>query len=189
MGKKAKTHYMIVLDQSGSMESIKGTVISLFNEQIQNLRKKAKDIDLQVTTSVFNDSVNILNLGAPISNVKLLDQKNYRPDNLTALFDAVMITYNKMRGSVKKKDRVVVLVLTDGLENASKEYCSKDVQNLMDEINDKGGSFNFLCSSRDIKHYQEVFTIESDDCISFNENEVEYALRYKLNEVNEDLCF
>jgi len=187
MSRKEKTHYLIVLDQSGSMERIKNTVIGLFNEQIQNLRKQAKDINLEITMSVFNDSVKILNLASPIKDVQLLSDKNYKPDSMTALYDAVMISYNKVKERVKKKDRIVVLVLTDGLENASKEYGSADVQSLMNKITKKGGSFNFLCSTVDIGYYQDVLNVESDDCISFEVNEVEHSLRAKLACVSEDL--
>ena len=189
MSRKEKTHYLIVLDQSGSMESIKETVISLFNEQLQNLQKQSKKLNLEVTLAVFNDSTNILNLGANIKEVQYLDDKNYRPDNLTALYDAVMISYNKIKDCVKKKDRVVALVLTDGMENASKEYNSGDVQDLMDNIEKKGGSFNFLCSSVDIGYYQGVLNVQEDDCISFEDEKVEYSLREKLESVSDDLIF
>lgn len=189
MSKKEKTHYLIVLDQSGSMESIKHTVISLFNEQIQSLKKQSKDINIEITMTVFNDSINVLNLGAKISDVTLLNDENYKPDSMTALYDAVMISYNKMKDRVKKKERIVALVLTDGLENSSKEYSSSDVQSLMDKIKMKGGSFNFLCSSVDIGYYQERLSVESDDCISFEVNEVEHSLREKLERVSDDLIF
>ena len=64
MRRKEKTHYLIVLDQSGSMERIKHTVISLFNEQIQSLKKQSNEMNIEVTMSVFNDAISILNLGA-----------------------------------------------------------------------------------------------------------------------------
>tara|TARA_B110000261_G_scaffold93514_1_gene106085 strand:+ start:11619 stop:12197 length:579 start_codon:yes stop_codon:yes gene_type:complete len=187
MRRKEKTHYLIVLDQSGSIERIKHTVISLFNEQIQSLKKQSNEMNIEVTMSVFNDAISILNLGAKIGDVQLLNEKNYKPDSMTALYDAVMISYNKMKEGVKKQDRIVALVLTDGLENASKEYNSDDVKKLMDKVERKGGSFNFLCSSVDIGSYQKALSVESNDCISFDIDEVEESLKAKLERVSESI--
>ena len=92
MRRKEKTHYVIVLDQSGSMEGIKKTVISSFNEQLQSLQKQSKEMDIEVTLSVFNDTTTLLNLSSKIGDIKKLNHKNYRPDSLTALYDAIMIT-------------------------------------------------------------------------------------------------
>ena len=59
----------------------------------------------------------------------------------------------------------------------------------MDNIEKKGGSFNFLCSSVDIGYYQGVLNVQEDDCISFEDDKVEYSLREKLESVSDDLCF
>ena len=91
MIRKEKTHYVIVLDQSGSMDGIKNTVISSFNEQLQSLQKQSKEMDIEVTLSVFNDTTTLLNLSSKIGDIKKLNNKNYRPDSLTALYDAIML--------------------------------------------------------------------------------------------------
>ena len=77
MRRKEKTHYVIVLDQSGSMEGIKNTVISSFNEQLQSLQKQSKEMDIEVTLSVFNDTTTLLNLSSKIGDIKKLNNKNY----------------------------------------------------------------------------------------------------------------
>ena len=71
MRRKEKTHYVIVLDQSGSMEGIKKTVISSFNEQLQSLQKQSKEMDIEVTLSVFNDTTTLLNLSSKIGDIKI----------------------------------------------------------------------------------------------------------------------
>ena len=76
MRRKEKTHYVIVLDQSGSMDGIKNTVISSFNEQLQSLQKQSKEMDIEVTLSVFNDTTTLLNLSSKIGDIKKLNNKN-----------------------------------------------------------------------------------------------------------------
>jgi hypothetical protein len=142
---------------------------------------------IEVTLSVFNDSITLLNLGSKIVDIKNLNEKNYQPDSTTALYDAIMITYNKMRNRIMKNDRVIALVLTDGMENASKEYTNNDVQSLIQNIERKGGSFNFLCSTVDIGHYQEVLNIESDDCICFESSRFNESLKAKLDSVSNSI--
>ena len=187
MSRKEKTHYLIVLDQSGSMQGIKNTVISSFNEQIQSLQKQSKEMDIEITLSVFNDTTTLLNLNSKIGEVKKLNDKNYQPDNLTALYDAIMITYNKMKQNIKKNDLFVALVLTDGMENASKEYSNKDVQRLIKKVEERGGIFNFLCSDIDVNHYTESLDHQIDSKLCFYSENFDVDLKSKLNEVTKSV--
>ena len=187
MKRKEKTHYLIVLDQSGSMQGIKNTVISSFNEQIQSLQKQSKEMDIEITLSVFNDTTTLLNLNSKIGEVKKLNDKNYQPDNLTALYDAIMITYNKMKQNIKKNDLFVALVLTDGMENASKEYSNKDVQRLIKKVEKRGGIFNFLCSDIDVNHYTESLDHQIESNLCFFAKSFDVDLKTKLNEVTESV--
>ena len=187
MSRKEKTHYLIVLDQSGSMEGIKNTVISSFNEQIQSLQKQSKEMDIEITLSVFNDTTTLLNLSAKIGDVKKLNDKNYQPDSLTALYDAIIITYNKMKHHIKKNDHFVALVLTDGMENSSKEYNNKDVQRLIKKVEKRGGIFNFLCSDIDVNHYAKSLDHQIESNLCFFAKSFDVDLKTKLNEVTESV--
>ena len=187
MRRKEKTHYVIVLDQSGSMDGIKNTVISSFNEQLQSLQKQSKEMDIEVTLSVFNDTTTLLNLSSKIGDIEKLNNKNYQPDNLTALYDAIMITYNKMKHNIKKNDHFVALVLTDGMENSSKEYNNKDVQRLIKKVENRGGVFNFLCSDIDVNHYAESLNHQIDNNLYFFAESFEVDLEEKLNDVTESV--
>ena len=187
MRRKEKTHYVIVLDQSGSMDGIKNTVIRSFNEQLQSLQKQSKEMDIEVTLSVFNDTTTLLNLSSKIGDIKKLNNKNYQPDSLTALYDAIMITYNKMKHNIKKEDHFVALVLTDGMENSSKEYDNKDVQKLIKKVEKRGGIFNFLCSDIDVNHYAESLDHQIDSNLCFFAKSFDVDLKTKLNEVTESV--
>ena len=187
MRRKEKTHYVIVLDQSGSMDGIKNTVISSFNEQLHSLQKQSKEMDIEVTLSVFNDTTTLLNLSSKIEDIKKLNNKNYQPDSLTALYDAIMITYNKMKHNINKNDHFVALVLTDGMENSSKEYDNKDVQRLIKKVEKRGGIFNFLCSDIDVNHYTESLDHQIDNNLCFFSKSFDIDLDTKLNEVTESV--
>ena len=187
--KKQKVHYAVVLDESGSMSALKHSVIDLFNEQLQSLQKQSKKVDLRVTVTTFNDRAKIINLNAPIDEAQLLNTSNYQPDSLTALYDAIVITYKKLEKHIKKDERVVFLVLTDGMENDSKQYSKTDVQELMGKIEKNGGSFKFLCSDLDVDTYKkEVNMSYQASAISFSKD---FSIDFKssLDEIADDLAF
>lgn len=185
--KKQKVHYVVILDESGSMSSLKYSVIDLFNEQLQNLQKQSKKIDLRITVSTFNDFVKTINLNAPIDEAQLLNTKNYQPDSLTALYDAILMTYHKLKKHIAKQDRVVFLVLTDGMENSSKEFTKVDVKDLIAKIEKKGGEFNFLCSDIDVQTYKTDMNMSHQaSSISFSED---FCLDFssRLTDISDDL--
>ncbi len=81
-----------------------------------------------VTVVLFNDEYHIPHKSVPINDLPPFDETNYRPAATTALLDAVgkaVDTTGERLGKLDEADRpekVLVAILTDGLENASKEY-------------------------------------------------------------------
>ena len=65
----------------------------------------------------------------PAKEVKELTSETYHPDCCTALYDAMGMSFNVIRSKVGEDDRVLVTVVTDGYENASREYNSKEKAN------------------------------------------------------------
>ena len=142
-----KTQYVaFVLDMSGSMFSIKDVAINSFNEQLQAL-KEQDDIKTKVITTVFNsspvmmDGVDVVSL----EDVEELNEVTYIPNGMTALYDAIGFTVNKVIQEYKEdKDDTAVLfvVITDGQENNSMEFDQPTVKKMTEEL-EKTGRWTF----------------------------------------------
>jgi uncharacterized protein YegL len=144
-----KTQYVaFVLDMSGSMGSIKDVAINSYNEQLQKLKEETEDIETKVITTVFNsfpvvmDGVDVLSL----ENVEELTHLSYEPTGMTALYDAIGFTINKVLQEYKddKDDTaVLIVVITDGQENDSKEFRQETVKKMTEDL-EKTGRWSFV---------------------------------------------
>jgi len=131
-GEKPKVLVEFVLDRSGSMSIVRDETIRSFNKYVQEL-KEDKCTDYVLSMSVFNHNYKRLFEKKPINEVPDLTQEAYDPDGMTALNDAVGKTVNLI-GEVSTDTKVMVAVLTDGHENASREFINNaSIQKLIAE--------------------------------------------------------
>ena len=125
---------------SGSMGPFTADTIGGYNTLLNE--QKEKDGDANVTTILFDDRYIVLHDRVNIKDVKDITNKEYAPLGMTALLDAVgktIVSAGQKLAAMDEKDRpgtVIVTIITDGYENASKEYTWKQVQ-------------SFRCKSQD----------------------------------------
>lgn len=119
------TLLVVLLDASGSMESVKKDVITAFNEMMRALAdSKAKD-SILVSAWTFDDRPKLLFGYTPVDSVKDLDAKTYVMGGATALYDATMdgftgiVAYGQDLRNNGIRTRSIVVVMTDGGDNAS----------------------------------------------------------------------
>lgn len=145
---KKKTIVTFILDKSGSMGSCVDATISGYNEYIGTLKKDTKSAyDFSLT--LFDTEVEARHIAVPIGEVPELTHKTYRPDGMTALYDAVMKTVNSVEKEAEKA-KVLCIIMTDGGENASKEYTQSNLSNKVKELEKTGKwSFVFLGANQD----------------------------------------
>jgi uncharacterized protein YegL len=141
--KKAKVFISFVLDESGSMGTGKDAVVSGINEQIQTLKTRySGDLLEPVVTFVkFADNVMPLYEGKTIEDLKEFEPKSYAPNGSTALYDAVGYTIDKMNsldGINDEGNSCLMVVITDGEENASKKFNSKHIAEKIQTLNKSG---------------------------------------------------
>lgn len=135
-----------VLDETGSMEMTRDATISGFNEYIQSLKKQKGKISFVLTQ--FNSYKNKIESYKDLKSVPTLDRKSYSPNGMTPLYDAVGGMIKEIEGRIgKKKVNVLVVIMTDGLENYSKEYTRKQVFDMVEERKD--WTFVFLGANQD----------------------------------------
>lgn len=145
-----KVFNLIILDESGSMESIKQTTISGFNELIQSIQDQAvKDPELEQYIHFFSFNSGGIREQIPLSRVteiSPLNENSYRPNNMTPLYDAIGHATGKLRFLIEKETdyAVLVTILTDGAENASREYTRQTISNIIRELETKGWTFTYM---------------------------------------------
>lgn len=91
--------------------------------------------------------------------VKELTSEIYCPSCSTALYDAMGISLNELRRKVTDEDRVLVTIVTDGYENASKEYNGSAIKALVDELKDKGWVFAYIGANHDVEKVASTISI------------------------------
>ena len=151
---KTRIFNLIIIDESGSMQRIKKQAIDSVNETIQTIRSaqtKYEDQEHYVSLITFNDDVKTVYDCVPVSEVKELTSENYHPDCCTALYDAMGLSVNALRKKVAEIDKVLVTVVTDGYENASKEYSGKAIKALVDELKANGWVFAYIGANQDVE--------------------------------------
>lgn len=145
---------LIILDASGSMFSIRQQAISGVNETIQTIRQAQKDhpeLEQVVSFVWFNTTeTRTVYDCSPIAEVRELTKADYVPDACTPLYDAVGNALSALRKHVGKDDAVLVSIITDGLENASREYSSKAILDMVNDLSKQGWVFTYIGANQDV---------------------------------------
>ena len=156
--KMTKTHVfnVIILDRSRSMEHIRRAAVEGFNETLAGIRKvQERYADTQehyVTLLTFcSCEKKYVFDKVPVAEVHPLTMEDYQPCCCTPLYDAMGFTLTAMRSHVRKLvDAVVVVtIITDGLENSSKEYTGRTVRQLVEELKHEGWTFTYMGANQD----------------------------------------
>jgi Mg-chelatase subunit ChlD len=150
---KETVHVGLLIDETGSMSGMEPAVVGGINEFVESLRADRADASVRVTLSMFdlhaNDPVVRPKYKAiPLAEVAALEPGDYRPRGATPLNDAVSKTIRGMSRAVKKGHRAMLVILTDGLENAS-ETPSREVRKLIHRKEKAGWEFIYLGANQD----------------------------------------
>lgn len=135
-----ETHVTFILDSSGSMSAIRDDTIEGFNTFLEDQR--AESGRTTVTLHDFNTSVERVYQGEPIADAPEIDEETYIPGGQTALHDAIATAITgtdqhlDQQSSNDYPENVVVVVLTDGKENAS-ETPQARVRDLVEEYREE----------------------------------------------------
>jgi len=160
---KTRIHNLIILDESGSMESIKRAAINGMNETVQSIRdaqKKHEDQEHIVSLVSFNSSeIKGIYDCVPVAEVEELTDKEYVPDCCTPLYDAMGLSLNHLRAKVNDEDKALVTIITDGEENSSTEYNSAAIKALVDSLKEKGWVFAYIGANQDVLKVAQTISV------------------------------
>lgn len=157
---------ILVADRSGSMKAIlTNTVISL-NEYIDGLRSQS---DVTFTMIRFDTvSTDVVHRRVRVAEVPALTPADIEPRGGTPLIDAVAIAIATAKQEYADTDRVVIVAMTDGLENASRGYTLAQLHDLIKERAAVGWEFIFLGASIDAYRDSGRFGIASASAMSYD---------------------
>jgi uncharacterized protein YegL len=162
---KHKVYNLIILDESGSMQSIKRATISGFNEVVQTVKGVEAEFPDQehiISLVTFNGlGIKTLLFNELVSKLDEIDETMYNPASMTPLYDAMGFSMTKLKAEVEQyKDyNVLVTILTDGEENASKEYNGKIIKKLIDELKLTNWTFTYIGANHDVDKFAQTISI------------------------------
>lgn len=154
---KTRIYNLIILDKSGSMGCIRKAAYEGCNEVINGIRsaaeKHADDQEQFVSLLLFDtQSMPYIHKCTPAKEATNLTKADYQPCAATPLLDAMGMSLTELERETDKYEDAVgmVTVITDGYENASKEYSYSQIQELVGRLKKKGWNFAFMGANQDV---------------------------------------
>lgn len=174
---------LIILDASGSMESIYNQALSGVNETIQTIRmgqKEHPELQQCITLSSFNSGRNYLNVKysvTPIDEAKEITRNDYVVGGCTALYDAMGEMISELKRKLTEEDRMLVTVITDGYENASTHWSGPQIKSLVDELRHEGWTFTYMGANQDVEAVAGSMGIRNSLAFEATEEGVKRCIR------------
>jgi hypothetical protein len=142
----------MILDKSGSMEVVRDAVIEGFNDYLAGLLEDTADTYFSLT--MFDTSFHHVFTAEPLAQVPALNALTYAPDGMTALYDAightVIETDRRLAREGRAEMKVLVVVMTDGLENSSTDHTAASIGELVRAYEERGNwTFVYLGAGHD----------------------------------------
>ncbi|MDR0651755.1 MAG: VWA domain-containing protein [Synergistaceae bacterium] len=181
--KQDLTELVFILDRSGSMGGLESDTIGGFNAMLA--KQKAEPGEAMVTTVLFDDKYELLHDRIDLRAVSPITDKEYFVRGSTALLDAVGSTIQKIAGAQKRTaedyraDKVMFVITTDGMENASREYSYEKVKSMVEREKEKyGWEFIFRGANIDAVETAERFGIDPDHSSIYHADHLGTALNW-----------
>ena len=167
--KKGLTEIVFILDRSGSMAGLEADTIGGFNAMIE--KEKKLGIDVRVTTVLFNDKIDRLYEHRAIQSVRPLTERTYETGGTTALLDAVGDTILRMEqdgAADRQGTKVIVVIITDGMENASTEFTKAKIKELISDKQEKAGwDFIYLGANIDAAEEADAIGVRKANAVTY----------------------
>ena len=178
--KNKRTLYHFILDSSGSMSADRVNTVNLFNRQVATVRSLAITYPEQTFLTgltIFNEQINHLLRETPVHKLIELSHDRYRPDGYTALYDAIGESVSGIKerfGTVIENGEmsVVVIILTDGHENASRRFDQRMIAAMIDELQATDGwTFTILGADFDITQVSDGMNLERKYTFNYSKSD------------------
>ncbi|RAR75760.1 vWA domain-containing protein [Flavobacterium aciduliphilum] len=192
--KNKKTLYHFVLDSSGSMNDCVEATIKGFNNQLETIKSLQKELpkqEFRISLTLFNNHINHVLSNVSVSNFEPLSRSKYVPCGSTSLLDAIGQSINQIRINceteiVSNKMNVVMIILTDGMENSSCEFNFNQIAKTITELETSGNwVFTFLGADIDAFQMSEMLNIRSENVVSFDKKNMDAM----MGDISKGICY
>lgn len=189
--KKDLTELIFILDRSGSMEGLESDTIGGYNSMLK--QQKEAEGTVIITTVLFDDAYELLHDRINLKGVNPISEKEYFVRGSTALLDAIgksiqkIINVQRNTSEDEKAEKVMFVITTDGLENASREYSYDKISKMIEKQKNKyGWEFVFLGANIDALSEAEKFGIDNNRAAQFVNDKKGVRLNYSV--MSEAIC-
>jgi uncharacterized protein YegL len=189
--KKELTEIVFILDRSGSMGGLESDTIGGYNAMLE--KQKAAPGQAIVSTVLFDDRCEVLHDRLDIKTIAPMSDKEYFVRGCTALLDAVggaihhIGNIHKYAREEDRPEKTLLVITTDGMENASRRYDYDRVKMMIERQKEKyGWEFIFLGANIDAVEVAGRFGISSDRAANYHADREGTQLNYEV--VSEAIC-
>ena len=181
--KSNSTELVFILDRSGSMGGLESDTIGGFNSMIA--KQQAEPGECRITTVLFDHEYEVLHDRIDLKAVSPISEREYFVRGQTALLDAIGRTINKIGGVQKnttedyRAEKVLFVITTDGMENASREFDYDKVKSMIEHQKEKyNWEFIFLGANINAAETASRFGIAKNRAQNFHNDSEGIALNY-----------
>jgi len=176
-----ETHYLLIVDASSSMSPLTKSTISGVNEQIDSIRQLEKEFPNQkynMSFIHFSNSVTIEYTDRQSSALEHISETNYKCSGMTALLDAIGVGVRNLNEKIGDKiasgeAAAVVVIITDGEENASREFDGLKVKSMIEELQATNRwTFTFVGANIDSISTASRYGIDVKNVMQFSGDEL-----------------
>lgn len=179
-----KTELVFILDRSGSMGGLESDTVGGFNAFIEKQKKLHGEVT--VTTVLFDNQIEFLHDRMDMRAMSPISEEDYSVRGSTALYDAIgtsihkIINVQKMSKAEYKASKVIFVITTDGMENASQHYSAYDIKSLISYQEKKyNWEFIFLGANIDAITTAQTFGIRKSRAAQFHNDKEGINVNYK----------
>ena len=171
-----RTHICMILDRTGSMESIKQDTIGGFNSYIAAQKSLPTPATFTLVQFDSQDPFEVIHKFTDIQMVADLTGQTYVPRASTPLYDAVGRGINDLKAGLGalpealRPKKIVMVIVTDGQENASREFTGVQVRKMIADAKEAGWQFVFLSADESAISDSSSLNIDASNAAFFKKS-------------------
>lgn len=186
-----KTLVTMLLDRSGSMQSIWDDTIGAINAYTEELA--TSDADIRMSLVLFDGTyggemdLEKVFVAKPVREIEAIDAARYRPRGGTPLIDAAVTTIKAVADSIKGREdevKVIIAIQTDGRENCSQHHTWSDLKRLISEKEEHGWEFIFMGAGIDAYAQGGLMGASTGKTLSYGKNAHDTRAAFKSMAAN-----